>query len=136
MFSPSTFTFLDQLNDNNNRQWFEANRGSDESTVRQSALAGERLVPPPRGDAADHPALADLPRNDLVAVGPLTRTELLAPDVIQTVASRFCIVGEPGPAIAIIRTTTAKRSHHEQLQTRPDCPRRGHRHAAGLRRDD
>lgn len=39
MFSKTTFTFLEELTDNNNREWFEANKGRYESMVREPALA-------------------------------------------------------------------------------------------------
>lgn len=38
MFSPATFTFLDELAANNNRAWFEANKPRYESLVREPAL--------------------------------------------------------------------------------------------------
>lgn len=38
MFSKATFKFLSELSANNNREWFEANKGRYESAVREPAL--------------------------------------------------------------------------------------------------
>ncbi len=38
MFTQSTFTFLDELAANNNKAWFEANKGRYESLVREPAF--------------------------------------------------------------------------------------------------
>ena len=38
MFSKATFSFLDELADNNNRTWFEANKPRYEALVREPAL--------------------------------------------------------------------------------------------------
>jgi uncharacterized protein (TIGR02453 family) len=84
---PQALTGIRQRIAEDPARWFAVR--DDRAFQAQWALAGERLARPPRGYAADHPAIADLQRKDFVAMAPLTRTELLAPEVIQTVAGRF-----------------------------------------------
>lgn len=52
-------------------------------------LAGESLTRPPRGYAADHPAIEDLKRKDHIAVANLDHDDLFAPDIVATVTDAF-----------------------------------------------
>jgi uncharacterized protein (TIGR02453 family) len=45
-FRPTLFEFLEQLADNNNRPWFQANKGRYERDVREPSLAFIRAFPP------------------------------------------------------------------------------------------
>ena len=45
-FSPALFTFLDELANNNNRDWFNANKSRYESDVREPTLAFIRAMEP------------------------------------------------------------------------------------------
>ena len=54
MFSKTTFTFLEELTDNNNREWFEANKGRYESMVREPALAFISAMAPALSEFAPH----------------------------------------------------------------------------------
>ena len=55
----------------------------------QWVASGERLSRPPRGYAADHPAIDDLKWKDFVAVADLSRTDVLSADLVDLVAGRF-----------------------------------------------
>ena len=52
-------------------------------------LSGERLSRPPRGYAADHPAIEDLKYKDFVAMAGLEPGEVIAPDLIKLASKRF-----------------------------------------------
>ncbi|WP_265949072.1 DUF2461 domain-containing protein [Dechloromonas sp. A34] len=54
MFSGNTFTFLDELAANNNREWFEANKARYESLVREPSLAFIAAMAPALADFAPH----------------------------------------------------------------------------------
>jgi len=53
------------------------------------ALSGDRLARPPRGYAADHPAIDDLKRKDFIALATLSPDEITGPDLIGLASSRF-----------------------------------------------
>lgn len=53
------------------------------------SLAGDSLSRPPRGYAADHPALADLKRKDYIALTPLSRKAILSDDLVHICADRY-----------------------------------------------
>lgn len=52
-------------------------------------LEGDRLARPPRGYAADHPAIEDLKRKDFIGLVPLARQETLGPGLVQRAAKQF-----------------------------------------------
>ncbi len=56
---------------------------------RQYELAGDSLLRPPRGFAADHPLIEDLRRKDFIAVHPLADTEVIDPKLTAKVAALF-----------------------------------------------
>lgn len=53
------------------------------------ALAGDSLTRPPRGYAADHPAIEDLKRKDFIGLAALSAEEAVAPDLVDLAARRF-----------------------------------------------
>lgn len=53
------------------------------------SLAGESLARPPRGFAADHPAITDLKRKDFVALAALEPSEVTAPGLVDLASERF-----------------------------------------------
>jgi uncharacterized protein (TIGR02453 family) len=69
------------------KRWFAAR--DDRRFARDWALAGDSLSRPPRGYAAEHPALADLKRKDFIALAPLSRTEVVSPGLPALASSRF-----------------------------------------------
>jgi uncharacterized protein (TIGR02453 family) len=54
MFSGMTFTFLAELTDNNNREWFEANKPRYETHVREPALEFIAAMAPALAEFAPH----------------------------------------------------------------------------------
>lgn len=67
--------------------WFKAR--NDEAFQKNWALAGESLTRPPRGFAADHPAIDDLKRKDFIALAEISRKEIFSPDLVELVTKRF-----------------------------------------------
>jgi uncharacterized protein (TIGR02453 family) len=57
--------------------------------VAQWEIAGESLTRPPRGYAADHPAIEDLKRKDFVAVAPLSFDEVTGAGLVKLAGARF-----------------------------------------------
>lgn len=55
------------------------------------ALSGDSLSRPPRGYAADHPAIEDLKRKDFIALASLSPAEIVGPDLIQLATTRFSV---------------------------------------------
>jgi uncharacterized protein (TIGR02453 family) len=53
------------------------------SFLNRFTLSGESLKRPPRGYAADHPAMEDLKRKDFVAVAPFEDQELFDPSFLS-----------------------------------------------------
>lgn len=69
------------------KRWFAAR---DHRTFRAVwSLAGDSLTRPPRGYAADHPAIDDLKRKDFIGLAPLAAETLGAPDLVNRVAGSF-----------------------------------------------
>jgi uncharacterized protein (TIGR02453 family) len=54
-------------------------------------LAGESLTRPPRGYAADHPAIEDLKRKDFVALAPLDFDEVPGSGLVKLAGARFAV---------------------------------------------
>jgi uncharacterized protein (TIGR02453 family) len=67
--------------------WFKVR--DDRKMAAQWELAGESLSRPPRGYAADHPAVEDLKRKDFVALAPLSFAEATRPGLVKTASTRF-----------------------------------------------
>jgi len=53
------------------------------------ALVGDTLVRPPKGFAADHPAIIDLKRKDFIALSTLSREEIISNDLQKITSARF-----------------------------------------------
>ncbi|MBU1425489.1 MAG: DUF2461 domain-containing protein [Gammaproteobacteria bacterium] len=68
-------------------KWFAA-RG-DRKFSAQWELWGDTLTRPPRGYAADHPAIADLKRKDFVALAPLSIAEVTGAGLVKLAGKRF-----------------------------------------------
>jgi uncharacterized protein (TIGR02453 family) len=68
-------------------RWFAAR--NDKKFVSQWDLWGDSLTRPPRGYAADHPAIEDLKRKDFVAIAPLSIAEVTASGLVKLAEKRF-----------------------------------------------
>jgi uncharacterized protein (TIGR02453 family) len=68
-------------------KWFAAR--NDKKFTAQWELWGDHLTRPPRGYAADHPAIEDLKRKDFVAIAPLTRKEVTGSGLLTLTEKRF-----------------------------------------------
>ncbi len=68
-------------------KWLAAR--DDKNFVSQWALAGDRLTRPPRGYAADHPAIEDLKRKDFIAIAPLSVAEVTGKNLVKLAGDRF-----------------------------------------------
>lgn len=68
-------------------KWFAAR--DDKKFVAQWDLWGDSLTRPPRGFAADHPAIEDLKRKDFVALAALSKAEVTGPGLVKLAGSRF-----------------------------------------------
>jgi uncharacterized protein (TIGR02453 family) len=68
-------------------RWFAVR--DQKQFASQWQLAGESLARPPRGYAADHPAIEYLKRKDFVAVAPLDFDEVRGPGLVTLAGARF-----------------------------------------------
>ncbi|MBI4996949.1 MAG: DUF2461 domain-containing protein [Rhodocyclales bacterium] len=68
-------------------RWFKVR--DDRKFAAQWQLSGERLRRPPRGYAADHPAVEDLKYKDFVAMAPLSFAEATRPGLVKLAGARF-----------------------------------------------
>ena len=68
-------------------RWFAARDDARFNAVW--TLEGERLSRPPRGYAADHPALDDLKRKDFIGIVRLATAEIVAPSLVERSAACF-----------------------------------------------
>ena len=68
-------------------KWFAAR--NDKKFTAQWELWGDRLTRPPRGYAADHPAIEDLKRKDFIAIAPLTGKEITGSGLLKLAEKRF-----------------------------------------------
>lgn len=68
-------------------KWFAAR--NDKKFAAQWDLWGDSLTRPPRGYAADHPAIEDLKRKDFVAIAPLSIAEVTASGLVKLAEKRF-----------------------------------------------
>ena len=71
----------------NPEQWFAAR--NDKKFTAQWELWGDTLTRPPRGYAADHPAIDDLKRKDFVAIAPLSAREVVDAGLVKLAGKRF-----------------------------------------------
>lgn len=71
------------------QRWFAVR---DDKKLRAAwSLVGDSLSRPPRGYAADHPAIEDLKRKDFIGLAPLTRQETLGPGLVKLAAKNFAV---------------------------------------------
>ena len=68
-------------------KWFAAR--NDKKFTAQWELWGDSLTRPPRGYAADHPAIEDLKRKDFVALAPLTSKEITGNGLLKLTEKRL-----------------------------------------------
>jgi uncharacterized protein (TIGR02453 family) len=68
-------------------KWLAAR--NDKIFATQWALGGDRLIRPPRGYAADHPAIEDLKRKDFVGMAPLPIDEVTGSTLVKLAGDRF-----------------------------------------------
>ncbi len=68
-------------------RWFAVR--DDKRFVAQWELWGDGLTRPPRGYAADHPAIEDLKRKDFVAVASLSSREVTGSGLVKLAGQRF-----------------------------------------------
>ena len=61
----------------------------DQHFLEHWALAGDSLTRPPRGYAADHPAIADIKRKDYIALASLSRKEIISDALVEICADRY-----------------------------------------------
>ncbi|MFT6625109.1 MAG: hypothetical protein ACJAZI_001193 [Cycloclasticus sp.] len=67
---------------------------SHKNFKRHFELSGDSLKTYPRGYAKDHPMIHDLKRKDFIAIHPLSREDILSPDLIKTMHQRFKIASD------------------------------------------
>jgi uncharacterized protein (TIGR02453 family) len=68
-------------------KWLAAR--DDKKFVSQWELWGDSLTRPPRGYAADHPAIADIKRKDFVALASLSSREAMGTGLTKLAGKRF-----------------------------------------------
>jgi uncharacterized protein (TIGR02453 family) len=68
-------------------RWFKAR--DDRKFAAHWTLSGDRLTRPPRGYAADHPAIEDLKYKDFVAMAALDPGEVVGPGLVKLASTRF-----------------------------------------------
>jgi uncharacterized protein (TIGR02453 family) len=70
-------------------RWFKAR--NDKKFAAEWQLSGDSLSRPPRGYAADHPAIDDLKYKDFVAMAPLDFEEVTQSDLVKLASKRFAV---------------------------------------------
>ena len=68
-------------------RWFAVR--DDKDFVSTWALSGDSLTRPPRGYAADHPAIGDLKRKDFIGIARLSQAEVTSPELPKLAGTRF-----------------------------------------------
>ncbi len=68
-------------------RWFAAR--DDKKFAAQWELWGDTLTRPPRGYAADHPAIADIKRKDFIGLAPLSSREATGTGLVKLAGKRF-----------------------------------------------
>jgi uncharacterized protein (TIGR02453 family) len=71
----------------NPKRWFAVR--DDRKFALHWALAGDSLRRPPRGYAADHPAIDDLKRKDFIGLASLSAAEVTGSGLVKLAAERF-----------------------------------------------
>lgn len=71
----------------NPKRWFAVR--DDKKFAAHWALAGDSLTRPPRGYAADHPAIDDLKRKDFIGLAALSAAEVTRSGLVKLAAQRF-----------------------------------------------
>lgn len=61
---------------------------------RYFKLSGDSLKTYPRGYPKDHPLINDLKRKDFIAIHPLSRDEILSPNLVKTIHHRFNVASD------------------------------------------
>ena len=69
------------------KRWLAAR--DDKKFAAHWALAGDSLTRPPRGYAADHPAIEDLKRKDFIGLAALSFSEATGPGLVKLASERF-----------------------------------------------
>ncbi|MDR2000053.1 MAG: DUF2461 domain-containing protein [Zoogloeaceae bacterium] len=69
------------------KRWFKAR--DDRALTQHWELSGDRLSRPPRGYAADHPAIEDIKYKDFVILAPLSFAEATKPTLVKLASARF-----------------------------------------------
>ncbi len=69
------------------KRWLAAR--DDKKFAAHWALAGDSLTRPPRGYAADHPAIDDLKRKDFIGLAALSFAEATGPGLVKLASERF-----------------------------------------------
>ncbi|MEH6502660.1 MAG: DUF2461 domain-containing protein [Cycloclasticus sp.] len=67
---------------------------SHKNFKRHFEFSGDSLKTYPRGYAKGHPMIHDLKRKDFIAIHPLSREEILSPDLVKTMHQRFNIASD------------------------------------------
>jgi len=70
-------------------RWFSVR--DERKFAAQWTLAGDSLTRPPRGYAADHPAIEDLKRKDFIGLAPLSPAEITGPGLVKLAGVRFAL---------------------------------------------
>jgi uncharacterized protein (TIGR02453 family) len=71
----------------NPKKWVSAR--DNKKFIAQWELTGDSLTRPPRGYAADHPAIEDLKRKDFIGLASLSKAEIIGPDLVTLASTRF-----------------------------------------------
>lgn len=71
----------------NRKKWFSAR--DNKKFAAQWDLAGDSLTRPPRGYAADHPAMEDLKRKDFIGLASLAHAEVTGSGLVKLVGDKF-----------------------------------------------
>ncbi|MFH1870597.1 MAG: DUF2461 domain-containing protein [Pseudomonadota bacterium] len=69
------------------KRWLAAR--DDKKFAAHWALAGDSLTRPPRGYAADHPAIEDLKRKDFIGLAALSFGDATGPGLVKLATERF-----------------------------------------------
>ena len=70
-------------------RWFKVR--DDRKMAGEWTNGGDQLSRPPRGYAADHPAIEDLKRKDFVAMAPLSFAEVTGAGLVKLASKRFAL---------------------------------------------
>ena len=69
------------------KRWAKAH--DDRKFATHWGLAGDSLTRPPRGYAADHPAIEDIKRKDFIGLAALSRSQVTGTGLVKLAAERF-----------------------------------------------